>query len=365
MNHEILANKWRPQEFSNVVGQKYVVSAIRNGLKLKRIHHTWLLYGMRGTGKTTIARLLAKSLSCEKKITHNPCRTCSNCCEIEKGKFIDLFEVDAASRTKIEDMKELLENIYYLPVKGRFKIYLIDEVHMLSTHSFNALLKIIEEPPKHVKFILATTNLEKVPKTVLSRCLHFQLKPIGIHKILKKVEYILSQENIYFEYEAIKLISIESEGSLRDTLNLIEQVISIGNGKILTKITQKILGKLDNYQILKITLALFKKDFKKMLLLFQYIEQLDITWEHILTEILKLLHQIAMLKTFPQIKQNCTFFEDEEINKKIYQISKIYKYSDIQSYYHTILMGKKELYIAPSYQIGVEMTLLRALNLKI
>ncbi|XBC41169.1 MAG: DNA polymerase III subunit gamma/tau [Buchnera aphidicola (Nurudea yanoniella)] len=365
MNYKILANKWRPQEFNSVIGQKYIISAICNGLKLKRIHHTWLFHGIRGTGKTTIARLLAKSLSCEQKITQNPCRKCSNCKEIEKGKFIDLFEVDAASHTKVEDMKELLENVYYLPIKGRFKIYLIDEVHMLSKNSFNALLKIIEEPPNHIKFILATTNLEKVPKTILSRCLNFQLRPISFTKIIKKIEHILSQEHIFFEYEAIKLLSIESEGSLRDTLNLIEQAISIGNGKILTKIVQNMLGKLDNTTILNIILALLKKDFKKMFLLFQYIQKLDINWENILTEILKLLYQIAMIQTFPTINKDYLFFENQEINKKIYEISKISKFSDIQLYYKTILTGKKELCVAPSFRIGVEMTLLRALNLNI
>ncbi|XBC38091.1 MAG: DNA polymerase III subunit gamma/tau [Buchnera aphidicola (Floraphis choui)] len=363
MNYQILSNKWRPQKFSEIIGQKYIVIAICNGLKLGRVHHTWLFYGVRGTGKTTIARILAKSLSCKKGITHTPCRICLNCQEIEKGTFIDLFEVDAASRTKVEDMKELLDNIYYLPTKGRFKIYLIDEIHMLSKHSFNSLLKIIEEPPQHVKFILATTNLEKVPKTILSRCLHFQLKSISANEILKRVKYILSQENILFEHEAIKLLSIESEGSLRDALNLTEQAISMGNEKVSTKIVKNMLGKLDNHQIFTIVLALLKKDSKKILLLLEYINKIDVDWEYILIEILKSLYQIAMLKIFPKINNDHFFCNNQEENEKMYQISKIAKYTDIQLYYQTILMGKKELNIAPNHQIGVEMTLLRALNL--
>ncbi|XBC41690.1 MAG: DNA polymerase III subunit gamma/tau [Buchnera aphidicola (Kaburagia rhusicola rhusicola)] len=363
MNYQILANKWRPQEFNDVIEQKYIITAICNGLKLGRIHHTWLFYGTRGTGKTTISRLLAKSLSCETGVTHIPCRTCSNCKEIETGKFIDLFEVDAASRTKIEDMKELLNNVNYLPTKGRFKIYLIDEIHMLSKHSFNALLKIIEEPPKHIKFILATTNLEKVPKTILSRCLHFQLKSISTIAIIKQIKYILSKENIFFEYEAIKLLSIESRGSLRDALNLTEQAISMGNEKVSTQIVKNMLGRLDSNQILNITLALLKKDSKKILSSLEYIHTIDVNWECILIEILKLLYQIAIFKVFPKISKNYLFCEDEIENKKIYYISKKSKYVDIQLYYQTILKGRKELNMAPDLNIGAEMILLRVLNL--
>ncbi|XBC37576.1 MAG: DNA polymerase III subunit gamma/tau [Buchnera aphidicola (Meitanaphis microgallis)] len=363
MNYQILANKWRPKEFNNIIGQKYIITAICNGLQLGRIHHTWLFHGTQGTGKTTISRILAKGLSCKKGITHIPCRTCPNCKEIENGKFIDLLEVDAASRTKIEDMKELLSNINYLPVKGRFKIYLIDEIHMLSKHSFNSLLKIIEEPPEHVKFILATTNLDKVPSTILSRCLQFQLKPINTIEIFTQIKHILSKENILFEHEAIKLLSIESNGSLRNALNLTEQAISMGNEQVLTKVVKNMLGRLDSNQILKIILALLKKDQKEMLSLLEYINKVNINWEHILIEILKLLYKIAMFKKFSKIQTSCLFYEDQKENEIIYEISKISKHSDIQLYYKTILIGRKELKVAPNYQIGVEMTLLRALNL--
>ncbi|QCI23442.1 DNA polymerase III subunit gamma/tau [Buchnera aphidicola] len=363
MNYQILANKWRPKTFSHVIGQKYIITAIRNGLKLGRIHHTWLFHGIQGTGKTTISRLLAKSLNCKIGITHAPCRTCSNCKDIEQGKFIDLFEIDAATRTKVEDMKELLDNINYLPSQGRFKVYIIDEIHMLSKHSFNSLLKIIEEPPKHIKFILATTNIEKVPKTILSRCLHFKLTSIHHNEILIRIKHILSQENIKFENQAIKLLSIESQGSLRDALNLTEQAISMGNEQVSTKIVEKMLRRLNSSQIIKIIVALLQKDHKTILSLLEYINTIDINWEHILIEILKSLYQIAMFKTFPEINKNNLFFENEEENEIMCKISKISKYIDIQSYYKTMLIGRKELNIAPSYQIGVEMTLLRALNL--
>ena len=364
MNYQILAQKWRPQSFEEVIGQKYVVSALSNSLLLGRIHHTWLFFGIQGTGKTTIARLLAKSLNCSKGISVNSCRKCSNCKEIEKGNFVDLYEVDAASRTKIEDMKELLSSIQYLPIKGRFKIYLIDEIHMLSRYSFNALLKTIEEPPTHVKFIFATTNLEKIPNTILSRCLYFQLKPIDLNTIITYISKMLEKENISYEREAIILISQKSEGSLRDAITLTEQIISISNEKITEKITRKILGTLNNEHILYVFIVLLNKNTKKLSSFLKKISNININWENILIELLQLLHQISMFQIDSSIKLNNSTYS-EIVKKKMHEIAKLYSHNDIYLYYKTVLLGKKELLISHNQKISVEMTLLRMLNLDI
>ncbi|AAO27135.1 DNA polymerase III subunit gamma [Buchnera aphidicola str. Bp (Baizongia pistaciae)] len=362
MNYHILAKKWRPQTFNDVIGQQYIVSAISNSLLLGRIHHAWLFFGIRGTGKTTIARILAKSLNCKLGISPNPCRKCSNCVEVEQGNFIDLYEVDAASRTKVEDMKELLDNIRYLPSKGRFKIYLIDEVHMLSRYSFNFLLKNIEEPPQHIKFILATTNLEKIPDTILSRCLQFQLKPINLNEIVACISNILHKENITYEIKALSLISQKSEGSLRDAITLTEQMISMGKGNITEKIVRKTLGMLYEDQILYILTTLLNKDLKNLVLCFKYISDTHINFENILVEILQLLHQISIIKIIPSIKLNDTKYS-KNMQHAIQKIAELSNYNDIYLYYQTALLGKKELHIAPDQKISIEMTLLRMFNL--
>ncbi|MEK2870318.1 DNA polymerase III subunit gamma/tau [Salmonella enterica subsp. enterica] len=255
MSYQVLARKWRPQTFADVVGQEHVLTALANGLSLGRIHHAYLFSGTRGVGKTSIARLLAKGLNCETGITATPCGVCDNCREIEQGRFVDLIEIDAASRTKVEDTRDLLDNVQYAPARGRFKVYLIDEVHMLSRHSFNALLKTLEEPPAHVKFLLATTDPQKLPVTILSRCLQFHLKALDVEQIRHQLEHILNEEHIAHEPRALQLLSRAADGSLRDALSLTDQAIASGDGQVSTQAVSAMLGTLDDDQALSLVEA--------------------------------------------------------------------------------------------------------------
>jgi len=360
MNYQILTRKWRPQLFEEVVGQQYIIKAICNSLSLKRIHQAWVLSGTRGIGKTTLSRLIAKGLNCQTSITKNPCRLCSNCKDIENGCFIDLIEVDAASRTKIEDIKEILENVQYGPTQGRFKIYLIDEVHMLSRYSFNALLKILEEPPNHVKFILATTQKEKIPNTIISRCLVFNLQSVNTTEIYSHLKKILKKESIVFEEKAIELIADKSEGSLRDALNLTEQAISIGNGKITKHATINILGIIDEEEVFYLTKALFKKNIHYVFNFLYNKESSRINWDNLLIDILRLVHHFAILKKFSiNIEDNHYMYNFHE---KIKSIIMNIDMSLIYSYYKILLIGRKDISLAPTLKIGCEITLLRILN---
>ncbi|AEO08254.1 DNA polymerase III subunit gamma/tau [Buchnera aphidicola] len=359
MNYQILAQKWRPQSFQDIIGQKNIVTAISNGLSLGRIHHAWLFSGTRGVGKTTIARLLAKSLNCEKGITSNPCRKCLICQEIEKGLCLDVIEIDGASRTKVEDMRDILDNISYAPNKSRFKIYLIDEVHMLSRHSFNALLKTLEEPPKHVKFILATTDIERIPKTIISRCLYFQLQIISEEKIFNFLKIILLKESIKTDIYSLKKISYHAKGSIRDALNLLEYAINIGNGHITINTTREMLGiPLEKYSFL-LTRSVLKINAKKTMFLLNRMHNIGVEWEEILIEILRFLHRISITQYFSsQYKQSIQDIYQNHINIIANNITK----KNIQLCYQILLNGRKELQFAPSRRIGVEMTLLRAIN---
>ncbi|CAL4324947.1 DNA polymerase III subunit gamma/tau [Buchnera aphidicola] len=359
MNYKIFARKWRPQSFKKIIGQENVVMAICNSLSLGRIHHAWLFSGSRGVGKTTIARLLAKCLNCQKGITYTPCRTCITCIEIEKGLCLDFIEVDAASRTKVEEIKEILDNVYYSPTRGKFKIYLIDEVHMLSRHSFNAFLKILEEPPQHVKFILATTDINRIPNTIISRCLHFSLKILSPEKILHFLKYVLQKEKINGDDDALKMISYYSQGSMRDALNLIEQAISIGNGQINKKNVIDMLGIPTHEKIFSITFSMLKKNSETTISLLNDIRIHIVEWDNVLIEILRYLHHIAMIQSFPLLWKNQ---KTEYYTYKINDIKNIVNKNDIQLCYQIILHGRKELPFAPNPQIGVEMTLLRAIN---
>ncbi len=357
MSYQVLARKWRPQKFLDVVGQTHILTALSNSLKHQRLHHAYLFSGTRGVGKTTIARLFSKGLNCEIGITETPCGTCVNCQEIEQGRFIDLIEIDAASRTKVEDTREVLDNVQYASSKGRFKVYLIDEVHMLSRYSFNALLKTLEEPPEHVKFILATTDPQKLPVTILSRCLHFHLKLLNILQISKQLEYILNVEKIEHDSCARELISSAAEGSLRDALSLTEQAIAMGQGKVTDDVVRQMLGTLDKTQPLAIIEALVREDSLTVMSEVENAANLGVHWENFLIEILSLLHRIAMIQLLPHIKE----INASSINDRLKDIAKIISPDDLQLLYQTCLVGRKELLYAPTCRMGVEMTLLRAL----
>lgn len=357
MSYQVLARKWRPQTFADVVGQEHVLTALANGLSLGRIHHAYLFSGTRGVGKTSIARLLAKGLNCETGITATPCGVCDNCREIERGRFVDLIEIDAASRTKVEDTRDLLDNVQYAPARGRFKVYLIDEVHMLSRHSFNALLKTLEEPPAHVKFLLATTDPQKLPVTILSRCLQFHLKALDVEQIRHQLEHILNEEHIAHEPRALQLLSRAADGSLRDALSLTDQAIASGDGQVSTQAVSAMLGTLDDDQALSLVEAVVDANGERVMSLINEAAARGIEWEALLVEMLSLLHRIAMVQLSPAALGS----DMAAIEQRMRELARTVPPGDLQLYYQTLLIGRKELPWAPDRRMGVEMTLLRAL----
>ncbi|MBC3253360.1 DNA polymerase III subunit gamma/tau [Serratia fonticola] len=357
MSYQVLARKWRPQTFAEVVGQEHVLTALANGLSLGRIHHAYLFSGTRGVGKTTIARLLAKGLNCETGITATPCGQCDNCREIEQGRFVDLIEIDAASRTKVEDTRDLLDNVQYAPARGRFKVYLIDEVHMLSRHSFNALLKTLEEPPAHVKFLLATTDPQKLPVTILSRCLQFHLKAMDVEQIRTQLETVLLAEHITSDARALQLLARAADGSMRDALSLTDQAIAMGQGQVTTDTVSQMLGTLDDEQPLAILEALVSADGEKVMAQVAQAASRGLDWENLLVETLALLHRIAMVQLLPSVLDN----HYAAIEQRLRELARTLPPTDVQLYYQTLLVGRKELAYAPDRRMGVEMTLLRAL----
>lgn len=357
MSYQVLARKWRPQTFADVVGQEHVLTALANGLSLGRIHHAYLFSGTRGVGKTSIARLLAKGLNCETGITATPCGVCDNCREIEQGRFVDLIEIDAASRTKVEDTRDLLDNVQYAPARGRFKVYLIDEVHMLSRHSFNALLKTLEEPPAHVKFLLATTDPQKLPVTILSRCLQFHLKALDVEQIRHQLEHILNEEHIAHEPRALQLLSRAADGSLRDALSLTDQAIASGDGQVSTQAVSAMLGTLDDDQALSLVEAVVDANGERVMSLINEAAARGIEWEALLVEMLSLLHRIAMVQLSPAALGS----DMAAIEQRMRELARTVPPGDLQLYYQTLLIGRKELPWAPDWRMGVEMTLLRAL----
>ncbi len=351
MNHLALARKWRPKRFEQVVGQHFAVQALTNALTQNFLHHAYLFTGTRGVGKTTIARILAKCLNCETGITAIPCEQCRACIDINAGCFPDLFEIDAASRTKVEDTRDILDNVQYAPTSGRFKIYLIDEVHMLSGHSFNALLKTLEEPPEHVKFLLATTDPQKLPATVLSRCLQFHLSHLTIDEITRQIEHILTEEKIHFEPSAIPLISQAAQGSLRDALSLLDQAIAYGNGNVLTDDTRGMLGTIDQSLILELLNALADHDANKLLTTCTQLNEYGVDFSNALKELLANLHDITLLQIAPQHTNAASL---QALSQKMTK-------KDVQLYYQIGLIGQRDLQYAPSLKSGFEMTLLRML----
>ncbi|MEQ5052238.1 DNA polymerase III subunit gamma/tau [Klebsiella michiganensis] len=357
MSYQVLARKWRPQTFADVVGQEHVLTALANGLSLGRIHHAYLFSGTRGVGKTSIARLLAKGLNCETGITATPCGVCDNCREIEQGRFVDLIEIDAASRTKVEDTRDLLDNVQYAPARGRFKVYLIDEVHMLSRHSFNALLKTLEEPPTHVKFLLATTDPQKLPVTILSRCLQFHLKALDVEQIRHQLEHILGAEQIVFEPRALQLLSRAADGSLRDALSLTDQAIASGDGRLTAESVSTMLGTLDDDQALSLIEALVAADGERVMAGVNEAAARGVEWEALLVEMQSLLHRIAMV----QLSPSALGTDMAAIELRMRELARTVPPTDVQLYYQTLLIGRKELPYAPDRRMGVEMTLLRAL----
>ncbi|EDD4280554.1 DNA polymerase III subunit gamma/tau [Salmonella enterica subsp. enterica serovar Enteritidis] len=357
MSYQVLARKWRPQTFADVVGQEHVLTALANGLSLGRIHHAYLFSGTRGVGKTSIARLLAKGLNCETGITATACGVCDNCREIEQGRFVDLIEIDAASRTKVEDTRDLLDNVQYAPARGRFKVYLIDEVHMLSRHSFNALLKTLEEPPAHVKFLLATTDPQKLPVTILSRCLQFHLKALDVEQIRHQLEHILNEEHIAHEPRALQLLSRAADGSLRDALSLTDQAIASGDGQVSTQAVSAMLGTLDDDQALSLVEAVVDANGERVMSLINEAAARGIEWEALLVEMLSLLHRIAMVQLSPAALGS----DMAAIEQRMRELARTVPPGDLQLYYQTLLIGRKELPWAPDRRMGVEMTLLRAL----
>ena len=357
MSYQVLARKWRPQTFADVVGQEHVLTALANGLSLGRIHHAYLFSGTRGVGKTSIARLLAKGLNCETGITATPCGVCDNCREIEQGRFVDLIEIDAASRTKVEDTRDLLDNVQYAPARGRFKVYLIDEVHMLSRHSFNALLKTLEEPPAHVKFLLATTDPQKLPVTILSRCLQFHLKALDVEQIRHQLEHILGEEQIAFEPRALQLLSRAADGSLRDALSLTDQAIASGEGQLTAASVSTMLGTLDDDQALSLIEALVAADGERVMAGVNDAAARGVEWEALLVEMQSLLHRIAMV----QLSPSALGTDMAAVEVRMRELARTVPPGDVQLYYQTLLIGRKELPYAPDRRMGVEMTLLRAL----
>lgn len=356
MSYQVLARKWRPNKFSELVGQEHVVTAISNALDNNRLHHAYLFSGTRGVGKTTIARIFSKSLNCEQGLGANPCGQCSTCQEIEQGNFIDLLEIDAASRTKVEDTRELLDNVQYKPSRGRYKVYLIDEVHMLSKHSFNALLKTLEEPPPHVKFLLATTDPQKLPVTILSRCLQFNLKALSRSQISQQLQHIFSQEGINSEVEALAQLARAAQGSMRDALSLSDQAIAQGNGQVSLQIVTDMLGLMDKNQVLKLLNALLQKDGQGAMEQVEHMSFQAPDYAQVLAEIMSLLHQIALTQFVPDA---CKL---ETISARaIYQLAKTVAPEQIQLLYQIALQGKKDIAFAADGRTGLEMTLLRML----
>jgi len=355
MAYQALARKWRPRNFSEVVGQEHVVKALTHALEFDRLHHAYLFTGTRGVGKTTLARILAKAMNCENRTGFDPCGKCLICREVDEGRFVDLIEVDAASRTKVEDTRDLLENVQYAPNQGRFKVYLIDEVHMLSGHSFNALLKTLEEPPPHVKFLLATTDPQKIPVTVLSRCLQFNLKRLSPEQIRAQMEAILTQEGVAFDQNAIRALSRAADGSMRDGLSLLDQAIVHGGGSLEDGPVSAMLGTVSRKPVFALLDALAAADAAGLLASVAELATHSPNFADVLQQLLIVLHHAALAQWVPEAVRH------DDDAERILGLAQRLSPEDLQLFYQTGLIGQRDLPLAPEPRGGFEMVLLRML----
>ncbi len=353
MSYQVLARKWRPKTFEDMVGQSHVLQALTNALDNDRLHHAYLFTGTRGVGKTTLARIFAKCLNCEQGVSSKPCGECSACVSIDEGRFVDLIEVDAASRAKVDETRDLMDNVQYAPSVGRYKVYLIDEVHMFSGHSFNALLKTLEEPPPHVKFLLATTESKKIPVTILSRCLQFNLKHLSPEQIEKQLEKVLELESIESDAISRSLIAKSADGSLRDALSLLDQAIAFGDGRLQETQVRTMLGTIDSLELDELLEALISGDAQSVLRCTDHMAEHNPDYDSVLVELLSILQRIAIC----QILEG----DDAEQEQMIKELSQRISKEDVQLYYQVGIMGRKDLPVAPDPRTGFEMTLIRML----
>ena len=356
MSYQVLARKWRPKSFDDLVGQSHVVRALSNALDRDQLHHAYLFTGTRGVGKTTLARILAKALNCEEGVSARPCGVCSACREIDGGRFVDLIEVDAASRTKVDQTRELLDNVPYAPARARYKVYLIDEVHMFSNHSFNALLKTLEEPPPHVKFLLATTDPQKVPITVLSRCLQLNLRRLLPEEIRSRLQHVLEAEGLEFQASALPLLARGADGSMRDGLSLLDQAIAFGGGRVDESGVRTMLGTLPGDLTLDLLDAMAAGDAARVLAEVERVASLTPDFEELLRELIALLHRLALLQQVPE-----TLAPDDPDAARLTALAERLPAEDLQLYYQVALTGQGDLPLAPDPRAGFEMVLLRAL----
>jgi DNA polymerase-3 subunit gamma/tau len=356
MTYQVLARKWRPRSFADLVGQEHVVRALVNGLERGQLHHAYLLTGTRGVGKTTLARILAKTLNCEQGVGPEPCGVCATCSEIDAGRFVDLLEVDAASRTKVDQTRELLDNVPFAPVRGRYKVYLIDEVHMFSASSFNALLKTLEEPPDHVKFVLATTDPQKLPATVLSRCLQFNLKRLLPEQIRDRFATVLEAEGIGYEPAALNLVARAADGSMRDGLSLLDQAVAFGAGRITLDDVRAMLGTYGRQITLDLLEAMAAGDAARLLAEVGRAAELTPDFSAVLEGLIGDLHRIALAQQIPE-----TRVDEDPDDARLLALSARMPVEDVQLYYQVCLTGQQDLALAPDPRIGLEMVLLRAL----
>ena len=356
MSYQVLARKWRPKSFSEMAGQEHVLQALINALDNDRLHHAYLFTGTRGVGKTTIGRILSKCLNCEKGVSSVPCGECSSCTEIDAGRFIDLIEVDAASRTGVDDMRDLLDNVQYAPSRGRFKIYLIDEIHMLSKSSFAALLKTLEEPPPHVKFLFATTDPQKLPITVLSRCLQFNLKNLSAERITEHLKYVLGEEKVPFEEAGLWSLGRAADGSMRDALSLTDQAVGHGGGSITESDVISMLGTIERHFVVDICIAMASQNGEKLLSSVGQMAEHSPDYDAALGDVLSIWHQVAILQTVPDALDRGISHFDELAN-----LAETVSREDVQLFYQICLLGRKDLPLAPEQRAGFEMVMLRAM----